>query len=66
MSPPTNLENCIASKFAEKRKKLKEKKQRAVICNLLQFQKVETRHHADVRESYRNEPILKMIKLIRA
>ena len=47
-------------------KKLKEKKQRAVICNLLQFQKVETRHHADVRESYRNEPILKMIKLIRA
>ena len=65
MSPPTNLENCIASKFAEKRK-TKRKKQRAVICNLLQFQKVETRHHADVRESYRNEPILKMIKLIRA
>ena len=58
MSPPVYLENCIESKFAEKRRR---RKQRAVICNLLQFQKVETRHHADVREnqSYRNEPILK-------
>ena len=55
-----------AMQIKDIKKKLKEKKQRAVICNLLQFQKVETRHHADVRESYRNEPILKMIKLIRA